>query len=256
MASRVIALANWKGGSGKTSTAVNLSANLAVLGRKTLLIDLDPQSHSTISLGILPFNLQNTIYELLLNNNNSPDECIRNTELEKLFIIPATKRLVNAETDLINYEFKETILKSVITGFESNYEFIIFDCPPSLGILTLNALVAAAEILIPLQTHFLALEGLAQMMEAISRINKDYNHNLRLVGIVPTLTNLKARLTREILSEVKKYFGEEMILNPIRNDIKIAEAPGYKKPLCLYAPKSRGNEDYNVLARQILEMSL
>jgi chromosome partitioning protein len=255
MSSRVIALANWKGGSGKTSTAVNLSANLANFGKKTLLIDLDPQSHSTISLGILPFNLQNTIYELLLSNDNDPGEYIRRTELENLYIIPATKRLVNAESDLLNYELKETILKLVVSKFESNYEFIFFDCPPSLGVLTLNALVAATEILIPLQTHFLALEGLAQMMEAISRINKTYNHNLKLVGIIPTLTNLKTRLTREILSEVKKYFGEEMILNPIRNDIKIAEAPGHKKPLCLYAPRSRGNEDYSTLARQILEMN-
>jgi chromosome partitioning protein len=256
MSARIIAIANWKGGSGKTSTAVNLSANLAILGKKSLLIDLDPQSHSTISLGILPYNLQNTIFEFFLYNSNDFDKFIRHTDVNGLDIIPATKRLINLETEVFNFANKEIILKEKISGIKDNYDFVVFDCPPSLGLLTMNALISSTEILIPLQTHFLALEGLSQIVEAVNRINKAYNGSLKLTGIIPTMTNLQTRLSKEVLSEIKNYFGENMILTPIRNDIKIAEAPSHRKPLCIYSPKSRGNQDYTALALQVLNLGV
>jgi chromosome partitioning protein len=255
METRIIALANWKGGSGKTATAVNLSSCLADFGKKVLILDLDPQSHTTLSLGILPYNLQNTIYELVINGDEEFSKYIRRTEINNLDLIPATKRLVNAEVEISNLENNDTVLKKIVDRIKDGYEYIIFDCPPSLGHLTLNALNAATEVMIPLQTHFLALEGLAQMLEVIKKVNRNQNPNLRITGIIPTLANLKARLTKEVLSEIKKYFGEELILNPIRLDIKIAESPSHRKPVTVYAPKSHGSEDYRNLAEQIISMS-
>jgi chromosome partitioning protein len=255
MKTRIIALANWKGGSGKTATAVNLSACLADFGKKILIFDLDPQSHTTLSLGILPYNLQNTVYELLLNNKEDFRMFIRSTPYNNLDLIPATKRLINAEIEISNFENNDFILKNILEKVKDDYEYIIFDCPPSLGLLTLNALVAATEVMIPLQTHFLALEGLAQMLEVIKKVNKFQNPGLKITGIIPTLANLKARLTKEVLSEIKKYFGENLIFNPIRMDIKIAESPSHRKPVILYAPKSHGAEDYKILAEQIINMN-
>jgi chromosome partitioning protein len=255
MSVRIIAIANWKGGSGKTSTSVNLAACLANLGKKSLLVDLDPQAHSTFSLGILPYNLQGTVFELFINKNRNCKNIIRSTEVSNLFIIPSTKRLINLEMEIFNFSNKEIILKKIISEIKDEYDFIFFDCPPSLGLLTLNALVASSEILIPLQMHFLALEGLSQIVEAVNRINKSYSNGLKLTGIIPTMMNLQTKLSKEVLLEIKEHFGEQKILNPIRNDIKIAEAPGHRKPLCLYAPKSKGNQDYAILAQQVLQLN-
>ncbi len=249
---RIVAFANRKGGSGKTATSVNLGACFAEKGKRVLIVDIDPQSHATISLGISPYSLKESVYELLIFPENDPLSCISDTAVKNLSIIPSKQDLAGAEVELVNVKGREYRLKSQMNKIKDKYDFILIDCPPSLGILTVNALAASYEVIIPLQTHFLAMEGLGQLVPTIYRVTTELNPELRISGIVPTMCDERTKINKRVIQEVMGHFGGRLMNTRIRMDIKLAEAPSHGLPITLYAPKSRGASDYKKLAEEIL----
>lgn len=247
----IIAIANRKGGSGKTATAVNLSACLADMGYRCLLVDLDPQSHATLSIGIRPYALERSINELMIEKETAADEIVCRTDFPGLDVIPASFRLEKIEDAVSDGFYKDTILAEKIDPVRKQYDYIIFDCPAMMGILLKNGLAASDTLLVPLQTHFLAMEGLAQITRLVYDINATLNPKLKLIGIVPTLSNVQTRLARSIFSEVTQTFGERFLFPTIRLDIRLAEAPSYGQPIIHYAPGSNGAQDYKTLAQKV-----
>lgn len=245
---RMIAIANRKGGSGKTATAVNLSACLADMGFKCLLVDLDPQSHATLSVGIQPYRLKQSISNLLVDNQAEASDLVQRTAFYGLDIIPASFRLEEIAGEIGDGFPAETVLAEKLEPITALYDFIIFDCPAMMGALLKNGLAAARALIVPLQTHFLAMEGLAQITRLVYSINANLNPELRLIGVVPTLSNIQTRLARSILAEVSQTFGEAFLFPTIRMDIRLAEAPSYGQPIIHYAPGSNGAHDYRKLA--------
>lgn len=243
-------VANRKGGCGKTSTAVNISAYLAQ-SHDVLLIDLDPQAHATISFGIIPYGLTNSLYDVLIDRSTLQDT-LQATSLPRLKVLPATRELAAAEMELANVRGREFFLRDRLVDLRG-FDFVILDCPPSMGVLALNGLAAASRVLIPLQPHFLALEGLAQQMQTIYRVTNELNPALKLEGIIPTMVDGQTRLARSVIAEIAKNFGAEKVLPAIRNDVKVAEAPSFGQPLVEYAPNSRAASDYRQLADILLE---
>ncbi len=248
---RAIAICNQKGGVGKSTTAVNVGSYLALSGKRTLLVDLDPQGNATTACGIERKGLEKDTYDVLVNALPAR-EAIQKTQIELLDIIPSSLDLAGAEPYLTTLDGRETVLKRVCEPLRSLYEFILFDCPPSLGLLTVNALAAADSTLIPVQCEYLALEGLNALVHAVNLIKQHLNPSLRVGGIVLTMTDFRANLTREVAEEVKHFFKDLVFDTAIPRNIRLAESPSFGKPICLYDPHSTGALAYHLLTQEVI----
>lgn len=248
----IIAIVNQKGGCGKTTTAVNLSACLAERGRRTLLIDLDPQSNASLGLGI-EVAADRSIHRVLVDDDFTAAEAVLPTGVYNLDIIPATIMLSGADLDLANVMGRESILKKKITSISDNYNYVLIDCAPSLSLLTINALSAADEVLIPIQAHYYALEGLKLLFQTVNIVKTRLNYNLAVMGILPTFYDGRTSISRDVLSGLRDYFGPRILKTVVRVNSKLAEAPSANEPIHIYAPGSRGAKDYGDLADEILK---
>lgn len=249
--SRVIAIANQKGGVGKTTTSTNLSASLAELGKKVLVVDIDPQGNATSGLGIDKNNLENTLYELFVGECEL-EECLISDALENLSVLPSNVNLSGAEIELIGVDKREYILKKNLEKIRDNYDYIIIDCPPSLNILTVNALSAADSVLVPIQCEYYALEGLSQLVYTINLVKKRLNPNLTMEGVVFTMYDARTNLSLEVVENVKNNLKQNIYKTIIPRNIKLAEAPSRGMPINIYDPKSAGAESYKLLAEEVI----
>ena len=248
---RVIAIANQKGGVGKTTTAVNLSSCLALLGAQVLLIDVDPQGNSTSGLGIDKSTVKRCVYDCLVNDVPM-DEAIVSTKVENLGLLPATIQLAGAEVELVSVLARENMLKRALEKVKYRYDFVLMDCPPSLGLLTINALTAASSVLVPIQCEFYALEGLSQLMRTVGLVQKNLNPSLQLEGVVLTMFDARTNLSIQVVDEVKNHFRNKVYRTIIPRNIRLSEAPSHGKPIVQYDPKSRGAEVYLELAKEVM----
>ncbi len=248
---RVITVANQKGGVGKTTTTINLAASLALAGKKTLILDLDPQGNSTTGFGIDRTTLTVSLYEVIAGIRNLQD-ALWKTELAELIIVPATKDLVGAEIELVGAERREYRIKDALDPVRADYEYILLDCPPSLGLLTLNALTAADSLLIPIQSEYYALEGLSALLETLHLVQKGLNPRLHLEGIIVTMFDSRNRLSHQVLEEIRAHFPDKLYRTIIRRNVRLSESPSYGKPVCLYDPGSSGAQDYRDLAEELM----
>lgn len=249
---RIIAIANQKGGVGKTTTNVNLSACLAQAGKKVLTVDCDPQGNTTSGLGIDKNNLDKTLYSLLLGEHYI-EEVIQQTIVPNLSMIPANINLAGAEIELIGYEKREYILKKILGHCNNLYDFILIDCPPSLNVLTINALTAADSILVPIQCEYYALEGLTQLLHTIELVKGKLNPALKIEGVVFTMFDARTNLSLQVVEEVKKHLGKTIYRSIIPRNVRLSEAPSHGLPITLYDARSKGAESYVLLAEEVIE---
>lgn len=251
MPGKIITVANQKGGVGKTTTAVNLSSSLAVAEARVLLVDFDPQGNASSGLGFQPSSVEKDIYDVLTKGASMSDIIVK-TEIDGLDLAPAKIELSAAEIELIHELSRETKLQKALASVQDGYDFIIVDCPPSLGLLTINALTAAQSVLIPLQCEYYALEGLSQLLNTIELIKESLNPSLEVEGILLTMYDQRNNLSREVLAQVKEHFPDKVFGTVIPRAVALSEAPSYGKPIILYQAKSRGSECYIELAKEIL----
>lgn len=249
---RIIAITNQKGGVGKSTTAVNVSAYMGSYGYRTLLIDLDPQSNSTSGLGIRPSNIKESIYDILIHEHE-PYEVILDTDYKNLEIIPSSIQLAGAEVELVSSLKREFKLKEAVSKIEKEYDFIIIDCPPALGLLTINALTAAKEVIIPIQCEYYALEGLGQLLNTINLVKKNLNDNLKIKGAIMTMYDPRIKLSGQVIEEVKNYFSEKVYKTIIPRNVRLSEAPSYGKPIMEYDSECKGAEAYNNFTKEVIE---
>ncbi len=249
---RVIAIANQKGGVGKTTTSINLSASLAEKGKKVLVIDTDPQGNTTSGLGLDKNEIENTIYELMIGESEI-EEVIHNEVFENLDIIPSNVNLAAVEIELIDVEQKEYILKNAISKVKDKYDFIIIDCPPSLSMLTVNAMTTANTVLVPIQCEYYALEGLSQLVHTVNLVKERLNPDLEMEGVVFTMFDSRTNLSLQVVENVKEHLKENVYKTIIPRNIRLAEAPSYGLPINIYEPKSAGAEAYKLLAEEVIE---
>lgn len=248
---RIIAIANQKGGVGKTTTSVNLSACLAHIGKKVLLIDTDPQGNATSGVGINKGDVQNCIYDILIDDVSMKD-VILPTKVPQLDCIPATISLAGAEIELVSTISREVRMKHAIQEVKADYDYIIIDCPPSLGLLTINALTASDSIIIPVQCEYYALEGLSQLLSTIRLVQKHLNENLVIDGVLLTMFDARTNLGIQVIDEVKKYFQDKVYKTIIPRNVRLSEAPSHGEPIILYDARSRGAEVYLELAKEVV----
>ena len=246
-----LAICNQKGGVGKTTTAVNLGACLAKAGKRTLLVDLDSQGNATSSSGAKKSSATNTLYDILLEN--APiKEAVLEASIKNLFVLPASIELAGADIKLSQLSEREHVVKSALESMASEYDAILFDCPPSLGLLTVNALAASDYVLIPVQCEYLALEGLTALLRSIELVKKELHPNLRVGGIVLTMTDFRAKLTKEIAEEVRNFFKELVFRTTIPRNVRLAESPSFGTPICEYDARSVGALSYQALAQEVI----
>ena len=248
---RVIAIANQKGGVGKTTTAVNLSACLAVKGQRVLTIDIDPQGNTTSGLGIDKADVKSSIYDVIINDFPLQETALP-TKIPTLFLSPSNIHLAGAEVELVSVISREMRLKSAIAEVRGQYDFILIDCPPSLGLLTVNSLTAADTILVPIQCEYYALEGLSQLMNTVRIVQKHLNPGLKVEGVVLTMFDARTNLSIQVVEEVKKYFGNQVYRTIIPRNVRLSEAPSFGLPIILYDEKSKGAESYMELAAEVI----
>jgi chromosome partitioning protein len=253
--SKVIAIANQKGGVGKTTTAVNLSSCLAVKNKKVLVIDIDPQGNTSSGLGVDKKQFNNSVYDVVINDVPIENTLIHHKDIKNLHISPSNIQLAGAEVELVSVISRETRLKFALEQIRNAYDFIIIDCPPSLGLITVNALTAADTILVPIQCEYYALEGLSQLMSTVKIVQKHLNPGLTVEGVVLTMFDSRTNLSIQVVEEVKKYFGNKVYRTIIPRNVRLSEAPSFGLPIILYDPKSRGAECYMELADEVIEYS-
>jgi len=255
---RVIAVFNHKGGVGKTTSVANLGAGLARMGRRVLLVDADPQACLTVHLGIDPETITDTIYEVLCRELPL-QKAVRELPEENLRLAPSSLDLAGAELELATAMGRERLVRDALDGYLREHpelDYVFFDCPPSLGLLTVNVLTAADEVFVPLQTEFLALRGVGKLLEVVARVRRRLNPALRITGILPTLSRTGTILAREVQEEIEKHFGSKVFATRIRNNVRLAEAPGHGRSIFAYAPKSAGAADYAALAEEVDRMQI
>lgn len=248
---RVIAVTNQKGGVGKTTTVVNLGACLAQLGKRILIIDIDPQGNATSGLGIDRQELEHCIYDVLINGVGI-EEVLLETGVTNLLLVPATIQLAGAEIELVSMLARESKLKKALSKLRDKFDFILIDCPPSLGLLTLNAMTAADCLLIPIQSEYYALEGLGQLMHTVQIVRKHLNKDLDLEGVLLTMFDARTNLSIQVVEEVKEYFRDKVFKTIIPRNVRLSEAPSYGKPIVQYDSRSRGAEMYMELAKEVI----
>lgn len=249
---KIIAIANQKGGVGKTTSSVNIAASLGVKNKKVLLIDIDPQGNATSGVGINKRDMESSSYDMLIGSKKA-EELIEKTSFKNLSLIPCNSSLAGAEIELVDLPDRVNMLKKAVVGIKESYDYIIFDCPPSLSLITLNALTACDTILIPIQCEYYALEGLSQLMGTVRQVKKLYNPTLDVEGVLLTMFDGRLNLTAQVLAEVKKFFGEKVYKTTIPRNVRLSEAPSFGKPVYYYDKGSTGTASYIDLAEEIIK---
>jgi chromosome partitioning protein len=249
---RVIAIANQKGGVGKTTTAVNLAASLAAAEQRTLLIDGDPQGNATSGVGIPKEHIGVTVYDVLIGERPLTDATIHHVHFKHLDVVPATPDLAGAEVELVERTNRELLMRSAVAKVRQNYDFVLIDCPPSLGLITLNMLAAADALLIPLQCEYYALEGLSQLLNTVHLIQRSVNPDLGIDGVLLTMYDARLNLSRQVAAEAREYFGNQVFETMVQRNVRLAEAPSFGKPIILYDVGSVGAQAYMSVARELL----
>ncbi|MEX2582090.1 MAG: AAA family ATPase [Gemmatimonadota bacterium] len=249
---RIIAIANQKGGVGKTTTAINLGACLAVAEQRTLVVDIDPQANATSGLGIAKESVERSIYDVLVDGTPAREVIVHKVHFPFLDVLPATRDLVGVEVELVNRKGRETILRDALGSLREEYDFILIDAPPSLGMLTLNTLAAADAVLIPIQCEFYALEGLSQLLNTVRIVQRNLNPGLQIEGVLLTMFDNRLNLSRQVAEEAKEYFGPKVFRTAIPRNVRIAEAPSFGEPIVLYDIVSVGAKSYLALAQEVI----
>ena len=251
---KIISIANQKGGVGKTTTTINLSTILAKKGKKVLMIDADPQGNASSGVGVDREEIELSVYDILINDS-SVDDVVKKTNIKNLYICPSNINLAGAEVELVSMMSREQRLKEKLDVIKGEYDFILIDCPPSLGLITLNAFTASDSVLIPVQCEYYALEGLGQLLNTISLVKKHLNKEIEIEGALLTMYDIRTNLSNQVVKEVKKYFNDKVYKNVIPRNVKLSEAPSYGMPISIYDPRSKGAKSYEKFVKEFLKMN-